>query len=161
MISLRVCATLAAALAAATALPSCARAENPVATVADSGLRVVPVTLVTARGRHAIAAEVAVSSAEQAKGLMDRDSLAADAGMLFPFSPPRPASFWMKNTRIPLDIVFIRTDGTVIRVAEKATPYSLDPIDSGEPAAAVLELVGGRAAALGLKPGDRIVWPAL
>jgi len=152
---------MAAALAVTAVLPSCARAGPPAATVAESGLRIVPVTLVTSRGRQAIAAEVALSSAEQAKGLMDRDSLAADAGMLFPFSPPRPASFWMKNTRIPLDIIFIRADGTVIRVAEKATPYSLDPIDSGEPAAAVLELGGGRAAALGLKPGDRVSWPAL
>lgn len=160
MIDARVCAALAA-FAAMAVLPSCTRAEKPIATVVESGLRVVPVTLAMARGRHVISAEVAVTMEEQAKGLMDRDSLAADAGMLFPFSPPRPASFWMKNTRIPLDIVFIRADGTVIRVAEKATPYSLAPIDSGEPAAAVLELVGGRAAALGLKPGDRITWPAL
>ncbi len=153
--------TLATVLAVTTSLPSVARTESPPATVAESGLRIAPVTLVTARGRHAIAAEVALTPAEQAKGLMDRDSLAPDAGMLFPFSPPRPAAFWMKNTRIPLDIIFIRANGTVIRVAERTTPYSLAPIESGEPAAAVLELVGGRAAALGLKAGDRIVWPAL
>ena len=161
MTRFRVRATLMAALAAATMLPACANAGPPAATVADSGLRVVPVTLVMAGGRHDIAAEVAVSSAEQAKGLMDRDSLPADSGMLFPFSPPGPQAFWMKNTRIPLDIIFIRADGTVIRVAEMATPYSLTPIESGEPAAAVLELNGGRAKALGLKPDDRIVWPAL
>lgn len=158
---IRSCLTLAATFAILAPLPSIARTASPAATIAESGLRIVPVTLITARGRHSIAAEVAVTAAEQAKGLMDRDSLAADAGMLFPFSPPRPAAFWMKNTRIPLDIIFIRADGTVIRVAEKTTPYSLAPIESGEPAAAVLELVGGRAGALGLKPGDRIVWPAL
>ena len=84
---------------------------------------------------------------------MFRESMPADEGMIFPMEPPRPASFWMKNTILPLDMVFIRADGTIARVAERTVPYSLDTVDSGEPVAAVLELNGGAAAAAGMAPG--------
>ena len=84
--------------------------------------------------------------------------------MLFwPYPPdgsgPRPADFWMKNTPTPLDIAFIRADGTIARLAENTVPFSDTHIPSGEPVAAVLEIVGGRAAELGIAEGDRVSWP--
>ena len=89
---------------------------------------------------------------------MFRTSVAPGAGMLFPMSPPRPASFWMKNTLIPLDLLFIRADGTIARIAANAVPESLALIESGEPVAAVLELAGGEAARQGIAPGDAVRW---
>ena len=89
---------------------------------------------------------------------MERRSLAPDAGMLFPFDPPRPASFWMRNTLIPLDMLFVRPDGTIARVAADAVPMSETPIAVEEPMTAVLELRGGRAAELGIHAGDRVSW---
>lgn len=118
----------------------------------------VPVTIEGAAGSHVYQVEVARTVAEQARGLMFRTSLAPDRGMLFPFSPARRASFWMKNTLIPLDIVFIRPDGRIARIAAQATPLSLEPIDSGTAVAAVLEIAGGGAAAAGLRAGDRVWW---
>jgi uncharacterized membrane protein (UPF0127 family) len=128
---------------------------------AFAGVHRDPLTVVTARGTIHFKVEVARTAAEQERGLMFRDSIAPDAGMIFPFDPPQPASFWMKNTRIPLDIVFIRADGTIARIAAMAKPYSLDLIPSDEPVAAVLELAGGRAAAIGITPGDRVRWASL
>jgi uncharacterized membrane protein (UPF0127 family) len=77
--------------------------------------------------------------------------------MIFPYDPPQAVAFWMKNTLIPLDMVFIRADGTIVRIAT-ATPLSLDPVPSGEPVAAVLEIAGGRAAQLGIDAGDKVDW---
>ena len=76
--------------------------------------------------------------------------------MIFPFPQPRMASFWMRNTLIPLDMIFIRADGTIARIAAKTVPHSLEPVSSGEPVAAVLEIAGGRAAELGIGEGDRV-----
>ena len=101
--------------------------------------------------------EVARSFAEQEKGLMFRTYMGADEGMLFPMEPPRNAAFWMKNTVIPLDIIFIGPDNRVINVAADAVPYSEESIPSAGPTKAVLELPGGRAAQIGLMPGDRIL----
>ena len=90
--------------------------------------------------------------------MMFRRSLAGDRGMLFVYPDTQPVAFWMKNTLIPLDLVFIRADGTIARIAANAEPLSLEPIASFEPVAAVLEIAGGRAAELGLAPGDRVAW---
>ena len=89
---------------------------------------------------------------------MFRTRMGADEGMLFPFDPPRQASFWMKNTVIPLDIIFIGPDRLVSNIAANATPYSLDPLPSAGTAAAVLEINGGRAAELGIVPGAKVAW---
>src|SRR5690606_24870357 len=102
--------------------------------------------------------EVARTSEEQARGLMFRTSLPADGGMIFPFPRPRIASFWMKNTLIPLDMIFIRSDGSIDRIAENTIPESLDPVVSGGEVAAVLELAGGTAAKLGLDEEARVSW---
>jgi uncharacterized protein len=130
-------------------LPNCKAAEP--ATIA--------LTVTTASNRiHQFSVEVARTPDQQARGLMFREKLAPDGGMLFPMKPPRAASFWMKDTVIPLDMIFIRADGTITRIAAETEPYSLDTVESGEPVAAVLEIAGGRAAALGISEEDHVKW---
>ena len=124
-----------------------------------AGLNQVPLTIQTAKGKHRFTVEVAETSEQQAQGLMFRQSLDPDRGMIFPRTPPEDATFWMKNTLIPLDMVFIREDGTIARIAENTVPMSLDPVPSLEPVAAVLEIAGGRSAQLGIKQGDKVSWP--
>ena len=134
-------------------VPASAPAVHPL-----SGLHVIPLT-VTASGKvHRFRVEEARSEAEQSKGLMFRTAMGADEGMIFPMNPPRQASFWMRNTVIPLDIIFIGSDRRVLNVAANAVPYSEEPLPSVGAAAAVLELTGGRAAQLGIGPGDRVDW---
>jgi uncharacterized membrane protein (UPF0127 family) len=118
----------------------------------------VPLIIHSASGDHRFNVEVASTPEQQERGLMFRTSLAADRGMIFPYDPPREASFWMKNTLNPLDMDFIDAAGRVARVAANATPMSLDPIASGVPVSGVLELRGGRAAELGIKEGDTVTW---
>lgn len=128
-----------------------------------AGPRVVSVTITGPGGRHVFAAEVAKTAAEQERGLMYRTDLKPDGGMLFwPYpatGPARVANFWMKNTPAPLDIIFIRADGTIARIAENAVPLTEDLVSSGEPVAAVLEVGGGRTAATGVGEGDKVSWP--
>lgn len=112
--------------------------------------------IITSRGRYEFKAEIADEAGEQAKGLMFREDLAADEGMLFDFGETRIVTMWMKNTPLSLDMLFIRADGTIARIAERTTPYSLDVIASGEPVPFVLELRGGVANLIGAKAGDRI-----
>ena len=116
-------------------------------------------TIESASGRHKFHVELATTPAQLEQGLMFRRSLAPDAGMLFDFQHPSPASMWMKNTFIPLDMVFIDNSGRIINIAERAVPQSLDMIAAAAPARAVLELNGGTAARLGIRPGDRVVFP--
>ena len=118
-----------------------------------------PVTIASGKARHVSQGELRVTPGEQARRLLHPDRLAPDRGMLFPFRPARRTSFWMKNTLLPLDIIFIRADGTIARIAERTTPLSLEPIDSGESVAAVLEIVGGGAAAAGISGEDQVSWP--
>jgi len=88
---------------------------------------------------------------------MFRRALAGDHGMIFPYEPAQEVAFWMKNTLIPLDIIFIRSDGTIVRIT-KAEAMDLTPLPSGEPITAVLEIRSGRAAELGIKEGDIVSW---
>ncbi len=138
-------------LLGAVALTACGQG------VASAGSS-VPLSIASANGRHDFKVEVARTPEQQERGLMFRSNLAPDAGMIFPMEPPRSASFWMKNTVIPLDLIFIRPDGSIARIAADAVPYSLSPIDSGEPVSAVLEIAGGRAAALGIAEDDKVTW---
>ena len=126
--------------------------------LSPAGLEQVPVTIRSASGTHRFTAEVARTPEQQATGLMHRQSIAPDRGMIFPYDPPQPASFWMKNTLIPLALIFMRGDATIAPIAANAVPLSLEPIPAGEPVAAVLEIAGGRAAELGIKEGDRVEW---
>mgnify|MGYP004704757921 CR=1 FL=1 len=123
-----------------------------------SGLEVIPLTVHSARGAHAFRVEVARSPAEQSRGLMFRSAMGADEGMIFPMDPPRMAAFWMKNTVIPLDIIFVGPDGRISNIAANTVPYSLESVASEGTAKAVLELNGGRAAQLGIASGDRVEW---
>ncbi len=122
-----------------------------------SGLPVIDLAVTNGKTRHPFRVEVASSSEEQAKGLMFRTEMGANEGMLFPHDPPRRASFWMKNTVIPLDIIYIGTDGRILNIVD-AKPYDLTPLPSKGVAAAVLELNAGRSAQLGIKPGDKVSW---
>ncbi|HEY0446228.1 MAG TPA: DUF192 domain-containing protein [Allosphingosinicella sp.] len=157
---------LVLAAAAAAALLGC-RAEpqavpaQPAAARSQAGpaLEVVPLEIRSASGRsHRFSVEVARTPDEQAQGLMFRERLGPGQGMLFPFPSPRPAGFWMKNTLIPLDMIFIRADGSIARIAQNTVPHSLETVTSGEPVAAVLEIAGGRSAELGISEGDRVSW---
>ena len=123
-----------------------------------AGLDQVPLTIASNGRTHRFTVEVARTSEEQAMGLMYRTALAPDRGMIFPFDPPRPASFWMRNTLIPLDMIFVRADGSIANIAANTVPYSEEPVPSDGPVAAVLEIAGGRAAELGIKPGDKVKW---
>ena len=122
-----------------------------------SGLPVIDLAVTSGKTRHPFRVEVARSVEEQAKGLMFRTEMGADEGMLFVRNPPDQASFWMKNTVIPLDIIYVGRDGRILNIAD-AKPYDLTPLPSKGVAAAVLELNGGRAAQLGIKPGDKVSW---
>lgn len=149
-----------AALSALILLAACSgpppAADNGAQAQAES--RLLPVVIRTAKGAHRFNVEVARTPQEQEKGLMFRKELGADMGMLFPMAPPRTASFWMKDTLIPLDMLFIHTDGTIAFLQADAQPYALTPVSAGVPVAAVLELRGGRAAELGIAQGDRVAW---
>lgn len=139
----------------ATAKP--AAAAKP-AVHPESGLPVVPLKVVSANGSHAFRVEVAVTQQQQAKGLMFRTQMGAEEGMIFVNDPPRAAAFWMRNTVIPLDIIFIGTDHRILNIAANAVPYDETPLPSAGLTSGVLELNGGRAAQLGIKPGDKVSW---
>jgi uncharacterized membrane protein (UPF0127 family) len=124
---------------------------------AQTGLEQIPLTIHSANGVHRFTVEVARTPEQQERGLMFVRSLAGDRGMIFPYDPPQEVAFWMRNTLIPLDMVFIRADGRIARVAT-AKPLDETPVPSGEAAAAVLEIRGGRAAELGIKAGDKVDW---
>ena len=111
--------------------------------------------------RHEMDVELARTPAQHAQGLMYRRDLAPDAGMLFVYSRDEPRSMWMKNTYIPLDMLFLARDGRVVQIVERAVPHSLATIASKESVAAVLELNGGTVDRLGIAPGDRVLHPAL
>jgi len=121
------------------------------------GLQQVPLTIQSGSIAHHFTVDVAATPEQQERGLMFVKSLAGDRGMIFPYSPPAEVSFWMKNTLIPLDIIFIRTDGTIVRVTH-AKALDVTPLPSGEPISAVLEIRGGRASELGIKEGDVASW---
>jgi hypothetical protein len=131
---------------------------------AQQGLASFPrdsLVLHTADGtERALDVELAVSREQQAQGLMYRQSLAADAGMLFIYRPARPVSMWMKNTLIPLDMLFIAEDGEIVKTVERTVPFSLTTISSDGRVRAVLEINGGMINRLGIRPGDRLVHPA-
>ena len=115
-----------------------------------------PLEIATKNGVHIFGVEMAVTPEEQAKGLMFRRELAEKQGMLFDFHREQPTSFWMKNTYIPLDMIFIRADGRILRIAENTVPLSEALVPSGGPVRAVLEVIGGTAKKLGIAAGDRV-----
>ena len=115
--------------------------------------------VVTGTGPHHFQVEIAADDPSREKGLMFRKFLPADRGMLFEFDKEQPLTFWMKNTPLSLDLVFIDGRGSVVNVKEDAEPMSETTIASAGPSKAVLELNAGVAAAIGLKPGDHVDFP--
>lgn len=136
---------------------ACDAKTTPVLGLSTAGLEQASLIIHSANGNHRFVIEVARTPQQQEYGLMNRQTLPAGHGMIFPFKPPQRVSFWMKNTLIPLDMLFIRADSTVADI-RTAVPLSLDPVGPEEPIANVLEINGGEAARLGIKPGDRVSW---
>lgn len=118
--------------------------------------KIEPLTIATTDDAFMFTVEVADTAELRLRGLMFRQRLPEDRGMLFVFDNPRPASMWMKNTLIPLDMLFVREDGTIAYIAENTTPGSLDGIGISEPVKAVLELAGGTTARHGIRAGDKV-----
>lgn len=116
-------------------------------------------TIETATGTHPFTVELADTSARRVQGLQYRQTLAADAGMLFDYEETRPVAMWMKNTYLPLDMLFIDAQGRVTRVTENTVPLSLTPLPSGGSVRAVLELNAGTARRLGIRAGARVSHP--
>jgi uncharacterized protein len=114
------------------------------------------IEIVSSSGVHAFSVELATNDAERERGLMFRKDLPEGHGMLFDFQQDQPVAFWMHNTYIPLDMIFIRGDGRILHIAEEAKPLSDNLIPSGGPVRAVLEVIGGTARNLGIAPGDRV-----
>ena len=116
-------------------------------------------TIISATGPHRFKVELAETPAQMTQGLMFRTSLAPDAGMLFDYRRPTPATMWMRNTLIPLDMLFVDARGRIVNIHERAVPQSDAIIAAAAPVRAVIELNGGTAARLGIKPGDRVIYP--
>lgn len=146
-------------MAAATACGSTTTASQAPLDRSPAGLEQAALIIASSNGEHRFTVEVARTPEEQARGLMFRNSVPPDRGMIFPYDPPVQVSFWMKNTLVPLDMVFIGPDGKIGRIAANTVPMSLDPVPSIDPVSAVLEIAGGRAAELGITEGDKVSWP--
>lgn len=143
----------AAARAPAAAPAAAQTARHPV-----SGLKVIDLVVESGGRKLPFRVELADTPEAQARGLMFRTRLGDDEGMIFPSAVPQERSFWMKNTPLSLDIIFIGPDGRITNIAANTTPYSLDSVTSEGIASGVLELRAGRAAELGIGPGDKVSW---
>jgi len=132
-----------------------ALSTNPAAQAASFA----PLEIVTKSGVHVFSVEMATTEDEKTTGLMYRKELADGKGMLFDFSPEQQVSMWMKNTYISLDMIFIRADGRILRIAENTEPLSTKIISSGGLAKGVLEVIAGTAQKYGIQPGDRVAHP--
>jgi len=142
--------------AAATALTACLAGASPTQQPSFDHLREVQVEVAADGHRHRFRAWVAETPQARTQGLMFVRDLPADRGMLFLFEELRFASFWMKNTYIPLDLLFVAADGTIVNIIEQATPHSPELLESIAPVTSVLELAGGTTARLGIRAGDRL-----
>jgi hypothetical protein len=123
----------------------------------EPGVVLEPLSIVTPTATYDFQVEIADEESERQRGLMFRRTMARDRGMLFLFQgPPQEQAFWMKNTPLPLDILYIQPSGVIYSIARNTTPFSETPVPSGGPVTAVLELNGGLAAELGVQTGDRV-----
>ena len=157
-LSLLLAAALAACSSQAVSEPTQAETLAVDARHPISGLDVIILKVESQSRTHGFQVELANTPEAQARGLMFRTDLGDFEGMLFPSNPPAPRSFWMKNTPLSLDIIFIGVDGRISNIAANTKPYSLDSVLSLGMTSAVLELRGGRAAELGIAPGDKVSW---
>ncbi|MEP0070597.1 DUF192 domain-containing protein [Pyruvatibacter sp.] len=146
-------AVLLAAALAVTGLAACAEPDPSHETAAAS------LTIETSTGVHGFKVELANTEERRRTGLMFREDLALDAGMLFDFESPRVITMWMRNTPLPLDMIFIDPNGRIVSVAENTVPYSEAIVSSRYPASAVFEVNAGTAKRIGIKVGDRVSHP--
>lgn len=153
------CVLLALAAAAASFRPGAPEAIAADGSATAEQARVTRLVIETGGGAVAFQVELAVTPSELVRGLQDRRHLAPDAGMLFDFGPERIITMWMKNTYIPLDMLFIDAGGIVADIAERTEPLSLETIASPVPVRAVLEVNAGTSQRLGIRPGDRVRHP--
>lgn len=143
----------------------CLLAFLPFAALAVGGAGINPplpterIEIHSANGTHAFRVEIADNETSREQGLMFRTKMAPDAGMLFDFHTPQATQFWMENTVLPLDMLFVRADGSIANIQADAVPYSRATIPSDGPVLVVIELNAGRAAALGIKAGDHVTAP--
>ena len=145
-----------AALSVSVLLAACAGAGTP----RDAqGNPLEALTVITSTGEHPFMVEIADDDAERQRGLMFRDPLADDRGMLFQFPDVQERGFWMRNTPSPLDIIYIDPRGRIVSIAKNATPQSDEVLPSNGPASGVLELRAGRADEIGARAGDRVRHP--
>ncbi|MXO96459.1 DUF192 domain-containing protein [Erythrobacter aquimaris] len=152
-LAMAACAPAGTAEEPASAASQQAEAVHPI-----SGLQIIPVTVRSGDTVHTFRTELAQSREAQAQGLMFRTELADDEAMIFPSEPQTARSFWMKNTPLPLDIIFIGTDGRILNIAAMTEPYSLESVYSVGVTSGVLEIRGGLAEELGIEPGDLVEW---
>ena len=139
---------MAAAFAVFALLPPAARAADPnILEIAGKN------------GVHVFSVEIAANDEQRARGLMFRKELPEGHGMLFDFQREQEVAFWMKDTYIPLDMIFIRGNGRILRIVENTVPLSIQQVPSGGPVRAVLEVIGGTARKLGIAPGDQVAHP--
>jgi len=127
------------------------------ASVSEAGLQLIDVTIVSGDNRHTFTTEVAATIEQQAKGMMFRTEMGDDEGMLFPSYEPQPRSFWMKNTPLPLDIIFIGEDRRITNI-EAGVPYNTNSVYSDGLTIAVFEIRGGLSEELGISAGDAVLW---
>lgn len=118
-----------------------------------------PLTIVTEDGTHDFLVEEAKTLDQQARGMMFRETMNANTGMIFEFAEPKVATIWMKNTSIPLDILFVRSNGKILKIEHSHQPYTLRSASSEAIVAAVVELKGGESKARGIRPGDTVRHP--
>ena len=147
-------ALLTLAFAAAATM---ATAQDPTARNADVDFgESQPLVIKSEGGEHTLMVEEAKTLAQQARGMMWRESVDPDTGMIFEFAEPKIATIWMKNTAVPLDILFVRSNGKILKIEHNAQPFKLRSASSEAVVAAVIELKGGRALELGIRPGDTV-----
>ncbi|MCK0129346.1 DUF192 domain-containing protein [Erythrobacter sp. F6033] len=149
-------ATACTPVGAAEDPPATQNAQEDSAKHPISGLEIIDVAIVSGETRHVFKTELAASAEAQTRGLMFRTELADDEAMLFPSYVPQTRSFWMRNTPISLDIIFVGTDGKISNIAERTEPYSLESLPSEGLASAVFEVRGGLTEELGIEPGDAV-----
>ena len=156
VVALCLTVALVAVLSAPDVYAQRLRPHEPLDPAKAQSLPTSPLVIQSGEAVHHFTVELAATDTQRTIGLMHRNYLAPDRGMLFDFQTEQPEQFWMRNTFIPLDMVFIRASGRIIFIVQNTTPHSDKPVGPSQPVQAVLELPGGTAERLGLKAGDTV-----
>jgi uncharacterized protein len=151
------CVLAAVLMISATSAHSQQRPATPLTTFPTAKLTIITSSGAASSGRHEFTVEIASTRRQHTQGLMFRRRMDANAGMLFVYRREAPVSMWMRNTYIPLDMLFVRADGKIAHIAQRTTPHSLQTISSTEPVKSVLELNAGTVARLKIRIGDQVI----